>query len=540
MTNHQGVRLGIWCLGFHSSFAIPHSPLTYYNPAMSEPNTTVVTRFAPSPTGYLHIGGARTALFNWAMARRHSGRFLLRMEDTDRARSSAEAEQSIIDDLQWLGLDWDNDPIPRQSERLDLYRDAIKTLKDKGLAYDHEDGNGAVVFRMPDTDITFDDEVRGTVTTPAGQIEDFVIQKAHGFPTFHLAVVVDDADMGVTHVIRGTDHLTNTSKHIALQQALDLPTPTYAHMSLTVNPDGSKLGKRDKAKAARKAALENNLTGLGPSGQVAIGEVQSFMAGENDAPETAEAIAAWLHIPLPEINVRDFRNSGYLPDALTNFLGLLGWNPGNDIEDFGPAPRQFLADHWDLSRLVKADAKFDRGKLASFNADRIKAMPLDQLTNAVGSHHLNDPAFFDRFPKRDDPLFTKFCAAYQERAKTLREFVEQGQFLLIADEDIAYDFGTKNVKKVMLKGEPNGFDALADLKTQIAGLPEDSFGTAVHELIQKLAEEREINMGKLAQPLRVAVSGGTVTPPIDATLDILGKAATLNRIDRCLAQRPTP
>ncbi len=496
---------------------------------MSEPNTNVVTRFAPSPTGYLHIGGARTALFNWAMARRHGGRFLLRMEDTDRARSSAEAEQSIIEDLKWLGLDWDNDPIPRQSERRELYDKAIETLKDKNLAYDHADGNGAIVFRMPETDITFDDAVRGTVTTPAGQIEDFVIRKADEFPTFHLAVVVDDADMGVTHVIRGTDHLTNTAKHIALQQALGLPTPTYAHMSLTVNPDGSKLGKRDKAKAARKAASE---AGVPP----AVDGIDAFMAKENDDVAVAEAIAEALGLHLPEINVRDFRASGYLTDALTNFLGLLGWNPGNDIEDFGADPRNFLRDHWDLSRLVKADAKFDRGKLASFNADRIKSMATDDLSASVWLH--NEDKLNSAFTGANDPKFAVFCGAYRERAKTLSEFIEQGAFFFVADDAIAYDFDTKNVKKVMLKGEPNGFDALEELKSQLADLPEENFGTAAHELIQQLAEQRGINMGKLAQPLRVAVSGGTVTPPIDATLDILGKAATLARIDRCLAHKP--
>ncbi len=522
---------------------------------MADGTETIVTRFAPSPTGYLHIGGARTALFNWAMARRHgkNGKFLLRMEDTDRARSSTEAEQSILEDLAWLGLDWDNEPdVPRQSDpdRLKEYQQKIDQLKAADRAYDHGDGNGAVVFKMPDHDIAFDDIVRGTVTTPAGQIEDFVIQKADGFPTFHLAVVVDDADMGVTHVIRGTDHLTNTSKHIALQQALDLPTPTYAHMSLTVNPDGSKLGKRDKAKAARKAAdewakingQEKLLTWLCDAPQRKKQDrqlVEAFLNKENDDVTIAQFVGEALGIHLPEINVRDFRASGYLTDTLVNFLGLLGWNPGGDIEDFGPTPLPFLADHWDIKRLVKADAKFDRDKLASFNADRIKAMPTEKLIDAVWGHEYIRLALHNRFQRgRNDPMFATFCATYQERAKTLNEFEEQGRFLLIEDEDVTYAFDTKNVKKVMLKGEPNGFDALKELKDLLTDLPTEGFGTKTHELIQKLSEDRGTNMGKLAQPLRVAVSGSTVTPPIDATLDILGKQKTLDRIDNCLAQQP--
>jgi glutamyl/glutaminyl-tRNA synthetase len=497
-------------------------------------DTPIITRFAPSPTGYLHIGGARTALFNYAFARKHGGKFLLRFEDTDRARSSEAAEQSILEDLQWLGLDWDNaGDEPRQSQRLDLYNEAIEELQAADRVYEHADGNGALVFRMPATDVTFVDEVRGRNTTPAGQIDDFVIRKADGFPTFHLAVVVDDAAMGVTHVLRGQDHLTNTAKHVALQEALGLPTPIYAHMSLTNNPDGSKLGKRDKAKAARKAASEARLTALERTDP---GLFKAFMDKESDAVDIAIAIAEHLGVALPEIDVRDFRASGYLPAALCNYLGLLGWNPGEDIEDFGPNPLAFLAERFALERFVKGNATFDRQKLAAFNAERIKALGPEALQQGIWK--LNAERLSTRFSGADDALFAAFCEAYRERSKTLLDPVDQGAFFFTADDAIEYEFESKGAKKAMIKGEYNGFTALEELRPALAELPETDFGTAVHELIKQWSDEREMNMGKWAQPLRVAVSGGTVTPPIDATLNILGKASTLARIDRCLAAKP--
>lgn len=501
----------------------------------------VVTRFAPSPTGFLHIGGARTALFNWALARRLGGQFLLRFEDTDRKRSSALAEQSILDDLAWLGLDWDNaHDVPRQSQRLGLYHDAVATLRAKGLAYDHPDGNGAVVFKMPACDIEFDDLVRGRVSTKAGQVEDFVILKAPDesdglqYPTYHLAVVVDDHHMAVTHVMRGTDHLTNTTKHIALQQALDLPRPIYCHLSLTTNPDGSKLGKRDKAKAARAAAAAAALT-CPPT--IPQDRFDAFMAKDSDEIDVALTIATSLNLTLPEIDVQDFRAAGYLPKPLVNFLGLLGWNPGDDIERFGPDPLKFLAERFDPARFIKADATFDRDKLAAFNAEAIRSLPPLELCRLIWDSPLNRITLQNHFTNSEDPRFIKFCAAYQERSKTLCDPILQGAFLFKPDNAIRYDFDDKSVKKA-IKGEPGGARALELLATEFTPLSEDSFGTLAHDKIKVLAEANGWKMGSLAQPLRVAISGSTVTPPIDLTLDILGKAATLNRIRNCLAQMP--
>ncbi len=489
----------------------------------------IVTRFPPSPTGYLHIGGARTALFNWALARSQGGRFFLRMEDTDRARSTAAAARSIIDDLRWLGIDWDNaGQEPRQSEQAErgVYNEHVERLLADGQAYEDD---GAIRFTMPDGQIAFDDIVRGTVTTDCSQIEPFVIRKTDGMPTYHLAVVVDDADMGITHVIRGADHLTNTPKHIALQRALALPTPTYGHISLTTNPDGSKLGKRDKAKAARAAALD---AGLAQLDRVEAALFKAFMSKQSDDVEVAIAVARHIGLDLPEIDVRDFRASGYLPGVIVNYLSLLGWNPGGDVERFGADPLAFVKEHFDPRRFIKGNATFDRGKLAAFNAEAIREMPAEQWRIALWEH--NAEPLERVFDGVDDQRFAAFAQAYHERSRTLADPLKQGAFFFAPTQAIVYDFAAKAVAKAM-KGEPGGAAALRMLRPELAALPAEGFGAAAHDAIKALAEAQDINMGKLAQPLRVAISGGTVTPPIDATLDILGKDATLERIDRCLA-----
>lgn len=513
---------------------------------MSDPSNSIVTRFAPSPTGALHVGGARTALFNWAMARGAGGRFLLRIEDTDRTRSSETSEQSILDDLQWLGLDWDNaGSEPRQSQRLPLYHAAIDKLLAADRAYESE---GAVFFRMLPGDITVIDAVFGQVTTPAEKNEDFVIRKSDGFPTYHFAVVVDDADMDVTHVIRGQEHLNNTPKHWALQEALGLAHPVYAHMSLTINPDGSKMSKRDKAKTARKAALVK----IADHGEDAIIQtimeykgpppprfdeqtLRDFLNKKNDVLTVAHRIADVWHIELPEINVEDFRYSGYLPSVLCNFIALLGWNPGENRERFN---LDFLASHFTTARLIKGNSSFDRQKLAAFNGDTLqkKLAPADFVEKLREFWLKYHPYELNQLGQ----TFDLIASAYQIRSKTLRDPHEQGAFFLCDDDQIVYDFASKGVKKVMLKNDGEGFTALNELSAKLAAL-EPWSGGAAHEMIKQLAEQQGVGMGKYAQPLRVAVSGSTVTPPIDATLDLLGKASTLARIQHCLASRvPSP
>ena len=339
---------------------------------MTESNPSAVrVRFAPSPTGYLHIGGARTVLFNWLVARKAGGTFVLRIEDTDRARHVEDSVQKILDDLRWLGLTWDEGPQAGgdhgpyfQSQRLDLYNEHLQRLLDSGDAYyalespdelatmreraekekggfryprpdpvptveqgmtARAEGRPIVVrFKMPDADITVTDDILGEVTLATDQLEDSVIPKSDGFPTYHFACVVDDELMRITHVLRGQEHLMNTPKHIALQRALGFATTHYANMPVIFNKSGGKMSKRDKEKA------------------IAKGEVP------------------------PEIEVRDFRAAGYLPEAIVNFIALLGWSPGDDREQFDLAEMTSL---FSIDRIGKTNAKFDRTKLLSFNTD---------------------------------------------------------------------------------------------------------------------------------------------------------------------------
>ncbi len=537
-----------------------------------------VTRFAPSPTGALHIGGARTALLNWAFARQQGGRFVLRMEDTDRRRSSPELTRGILEDLRWLGLDWDQGPDPSaddprsaqrgdrgpyfQSQRREIYREHLDRLLETGWAYvdsqgvgDTEEGGEASVvrFRMPAHPITVHDRVLGAVTVEPGQVEDFVVWKSDGFPTFHFAVVVDDATMGVTHVIRGQEHLNNTPKHWALQEALGFTHPTYAHIPLIFNPDGSKMSKRDKAKAAREAAEEAASEGrvstddlvqrvvkLNESAKLArtewqrpdIGQddVRRFLEKENDSLDVARLVANELNVSLPEIDVSDFRGNGYLEEVLCNYLALLGWNPGGDVEQFD---KNFLVENFSLDRVQRANARFDREKLASFNADAIAHLPARELRRRIWEHPHNEPVLKMHFSGPDDPRFATFVEAYRERSRTLLDPVTQGRFFFTPDEHLPYD--EKAVEKVLRKNEGEGMKVLRDLSHRLETC-DDWTAETLESFIRGEAERRGVGLKKVAQPLRVAVSGGTVSPPIFQTLEVLGKASTLRRITHVLAR----
>ena len=533
----------------------------------------MITRFAPSPTGALHIGGARTALFSWAFARRHGGRFILRMEDTDRARSTAESANSIIRDLEWLGIDWDQGPMPSddpgtypfenqkgekgpyfQSQRLDIYNEHVDRLIESGRAYVPADEPQIVRFRMGE-DVAFDDLVYGHVAVKGSELEDFVIRKSDGFPTFHLAVVVDDALMDVTHVIRGQEHISNTPKHVALQDALGFERPDYAHTPSILNADGSKMSKRDKAKAARKAVrdacpdepslealanrvverikthggiyFETNLLGQEITFKFDRNDLDAFLAKKNDDPNICDSLAHELDIDLPEIDVSDFRRGGYSPDALCNYISLLGWNPGDDVELFD---REFLIDRFDLNRINKANSRFDRKKLLAFNGDAIRELTPNDWATQLRSHlDLNHPAFecLCGHPHR----FGLFAAAYQQRSQTLEEPTSLGRFFVLDDEAIDHD--PKAVRKVLERNDGEGLKVLAALRQLLAG----SVPWQAQHLEQQAtshAEQQGLGMGQVAQPLRVAVSGTTVSPPIFETLEILGEDSTLRRIDHCL------
>ncbi|MFA5863587.1 MAG: glutamate--tRNA ligase [Phycisphaerae bacterium] len=482
----------------------------------------IVTRFAPSPTGYLHIGGARTALFSWLLARQTGGKFVLRIEDTDQIRSTAESTLKILEDMKWLGLDWNEGPEVGgpagsyfQSQRLTIYCAYADKLLEMGRAYkcfetpaeltamrDKARADGktfkydrtgyrlapeqvkqyeaqgrpfVVRFLMPDKDITVHDAILGDVTLRESELEDFVIVKSDGFPTYHFAVVVDDYSMQVTHILRGQEHLMNTPKHIALQEALGFGHPVYAHMPLIFNMDGTKMSKRDKEKAIK--------------------------AGK----------------PVPEIDVHDFRMAGYMPESLLNFIALLGWSPGGDLEFMSMAK---MIELFSIERIGKTNAKFDREKLRSFNMEYIKNADRKRLKEVVKQ-------FLDvtDYPLKyaDDVMLDKMLELYQPRSRTLVEMAHNCRFFLT--EQVEYD--SKAVEKVLKK--EGGAGILAELAGRLEQVEPWTVET-IEKCIDGYCAETQKHISKIAQPIRVAVTGSAVSPPLYETLDVLGKEKTLKRI----------
>jgi glutamyl-tRNA synthetase len=531
----------------------------------------VVTRFAPSPTGYLHIGGARTALFNWLLARRMGGRFLLRIEDTDIKRNTPTAARQVMDDLRWLGIEWDEGPQiggPNgpyfQSQRLDIYNQYLKKLLDAGQAYycfetteeltamraraeadkkgfmyprpksfpdagdvkkARAEGKAVTVrFAYPiDKTIVVNDVVRGEVTFGAGEFGDFIIQKSDGFPTYHFACVVDDELMEVTHVVRGQEHLMNTPAHIALQQALGLRTPIYAHMSVTVSQAGGKLSKRERPKALRaaiKASPEIDREKLAAAGGISLEELEQFLKGKiaPDMP-AVNAMAESIGLALPEINIVDFLRSGYLPETMVNFLALLGWNPGGDKEIM---TIEELIEAFDLSRLTKTNSLFDRKKLLAFNTEHIRMTPKDKLLGYFKTYlaEIDSPA-----ARADDELLGRILQV-NVGAQTLAMIEQKVRFAFIDNDQVQYN--DKAVKKVLLKG--NGLAMLKIVRNKLSEL-EEFTEEAIENMLRSLAEQKKVGLGKVAQPLRVAICGGTISPPIFDSVQMLGRENTLKRID---------
>ena len=468
-------------------------------------NKQICTRFAPSPTGHLHVGGARTAIFCWAFARANNGKYLLRIEDTDQKRSSERATAGFFEDLKWLNIGWDEGPEFEgsgggdkgpyfQSQRLDIYNEYLQKLLDTGFAYYAietpvelnkerdlakkekrayrynraslalspetvqqylDDGRSKVVrFKVPDGGpIVMQDAVVGKVQVERSEVDDFVIFKSDGFPTYHFAVVVDDALMGVTNIIRGQEHLNNTFKHVLLQDAFGFDRPIFSHISLIFNPDGSKMSKRDKDKALRKFVKEHNVE-TPPNNCISRESWDNWTASKHmqlDVDE-ASALADALGIELPEINVEDFQRAGYLPEVLLNYLCLLGWSPGNDIEHFDA---DFLVEHFSLDRIVKSPAKFDRAKLLAFNLDA-----LQKLTSEVFEERLLDwcKKYAPEYAALDDK-FPLFASANHERSKTFHDAIVTSKFLIDSDEQITWE-ESKPVKKALLKGEVTGLSRM--------------------------------------------------------------------------------
>ena len=537
---------------------------------------TVVTRFAPSPTGYLHIGGARTALFNWLWARRTGGKFLLRIEDTDLKRNTPTATTQVMADLRWLGIEWDEGPEvggPNgpylQSQRLDIYDRYIRQLLKRGRAYycfetgeelgvlraEAEAQKRGFVYRRPDClpseqdaeraraegrnvtvrfampqggPIVVDDVIRGQISFDPAELGDFIIQKSDGFPTYQFAVVIDDYLMGVTHVLRGQEHLMNTPSQKALWEALftDRPVPQYAHMSVTVSDAGGKLSKRERPQTLRtalKAMANVDLDKLAQVGGITADEVRSFLAGDStpDMP-AVDAIAKHLGVHLPEINIVDFFHSGYLPETMVNFMALLGWNPGDQREIM---VLDELIQSFDLSRLTKSNSLFDRKKLLAFNTEHLRLTPPEKVLEHFKAYlrHIESPV-----RSADDALLARILKLC-DGARTFEDIERKSVFIFLDDDQIAFD--DKAVQKVLLKDR--ALEILRQVRDELAALTELT-EQAIEEMLRKLAEIRQVGLGKVAQPLRVALCGTTISLPIFDSVNMLGRERTLRRIDLTL------
>ena len=428
-------------------------------------SSNVKVRFAPSPTGYLHIGGARTALFNWLFARHNKGVFLLRIEDTDQQRSTEEATQAILDSMKWLGLDWDEGPY-FQSQRLSIYKQYAEKLVEQGKAFYDTDAEGrkAIRFKMLDGVTEINDLIHGTITFDTSLIEDFVILKADGFPTYNFACVVDDAEMGITHIIRGDDHISNTPKQIALYKAFGFKMPEFAHIPMILGEDGSRLSKRHGA-----------------------------------------------------TSVTEYRDKGYLPHALVNFLALLGWSPGNDQEIISISE---MIEKFTLKRANKTSAQFNNIKLDWMNGQYIKNTPVEQLTAEV-------KRFFEKsgidMTKITAEWLTNLVILYHERFKTFLDLQNQTRFFFT--DAIEYDQAA--VSK-FLKKEGAG-ELLKEVYAAVSQV--DNFDKkTLEDSLRALTEKLGVGFSKLAQPMRVAITGKSVSAGIFETMELLGKEKTINRL----------
>ena len=549
----------------------------------------VVTRFAPSPTGYLHVGGARTALFNWLWARRSGGTFILRIEDTDLKRNTPTAAKQVMQDLRWLGIEWDEGPEVGgptgpyfQSQRTDTYNRYVRQLLDQGRAYytfettdeldamraqadaqkkgfvysrpkqfpSEQDAERAraegrpvtVRFAMPlGKPIVVNDIIRGRISFEPAELGDFIIIKSDGFPTYNFACVVDDYHMKITHVIRGQEHLMNTPGQQALWQALfpESPPPQYAHMSVTVSDAGGKLSKRERPETLRRAIGEKAknepeiVSIIAANTGLSVEDLHDFLDGKKvpDMPDV-ERVAQFLGVPLPEINIVDFFRSGYLPETLVNFLALLGWNPGDQREIM---TTEELVRAFDPSRLTKSNSLFDRKKLLAFNMEHLRIEPRERVLAHLKAYlkEMNSPLL-----AADDATLLRIMQLC-DGARTFDDIERKSAFVFVDDSRIEFD--EKAVGKILLKD--HALDILQRVREELARM--DQFTEqAIEEMLRGLAEEKQVGLGKVAQPLRVALCGTTISLPIFDSVSMLGKERTLRRIDLTLekfraAQAPT-
>src|SRR5215216_7909385 len=409
-------------------------------------------RFAPSPTGVLHIGGARTALYNWLLARGSGGQFVLRIEDTVRERSTPENVELILDALRWLELDWDEGPLS-QWERHEHHEDAVTELLKSGAAYQDE---GAVRFRVPDEgEITFTDAVLGDITNPYSAIKDFVIRRSDGSPLYNLAVAVDDRDMGVTHVVRGQDHVSNTPRQLMLLRALGAEPPVYAHIPLLHGPDGKKLSKRHGA-----------------------------------------------------ASVQEVREQGFLPEAVRNYIALLGWGYDESTTFF---TTDELVERFALERVSKNPAIFDEQKLRWMNGRYMRELPVEELHRRL-----------EEFYGRDIP--TAVVEISREKMQTLADFWGLAGALIEAPAD----YEDKAWRQW------GGSEHLSRIRQAVASVP-DPFGPEeVESVLRPLADDLGVKPKEVFQPIRVALTGTTVSPGIFESVAALGREETLARLDKAL------
>ncbi|HEY0835839.1 MAG TPA: glutamate--tRNA ligase [Azospirillum sp.] len=460
---------------------------------------TVVTRFAPSPTGFLHIGGARTALFNWLFAKHHGGTFLLRIEDTDRARSTQAAVDAILDGLSWLGLEWDGDAVS-QFERKDRHAEVAKRMLDEGKAYycyaspeeldamraaqkaagqpvrydgrwrDRDPAEApagvppVIRLKAPQTGETLlKDHVQGEVRVQNQQLDDLILLRADGTPTYLLAVVVDDHDMGVTHVVRGDDHLTNTFRQIQIYNAMGWDLPEFAHIPLIHGPDGAKLSKRHGA-----------------------------------------------------LGVDAYRDMGYLPEAVRNYLLRLGWAHGDDEI----IPTEQAIEWFTLEGIGRSPSRFDFAKLESLNAHYLRQADDSRLVGLVAP--LIEKELGTALTDAQRDLLRRAMNGLKQRARTILDLAQSARFYVTA-RPLSYD------DKARALLDDAGRAVLGELAGLFGDEPEWT-AAALEARVRRFAEDKSEKLGKIAQPLRAALSGSTVSPPIFEVAELLGRTETLERM----------
>ncbi len=436
---------------------------------------TVRVRFAPSPTGSFHIGSARTALYNYLFARHMKGSFLLRVEDTDRERNTEESLRTILEGMDWLGLKYDEEPV-YQSQRVERHQEVANQLLESGKAYWREDeGKGkALVFRIDREKVEWPDAVHGPLGRDLSDDPDLVILKSDGRPTYNLAVVVDDIDMKITHVIRGDDHISNTPKQICLYRALGQEAPIFAHIPLILDPGGAKISKRK----------------------------------EYDFP----------------VSVQETQQAGYLPEAFINFLVLLGWSPGDDRELM---PIEEMIEAFTLERCSTTPARFLRNKLDFMNGHYIREGDPDRILD------LCKPYLEARYSLGDLPegQWKPAVQVHQSRIKRLDEISDAIGYVL--SDEITY---LEKAERKWLQKE-GVREILQELKTGLQDLPSLEQEPVEH-LLKSLAEKHDVKMNRVAQPLRVALTGRDASPSMHDTLGLLGKERSIERIDKAMERLP--